>query len=245
MLGNAASDHRDCRTDLPDGCPRCVVVKPVVCCELCSPAFFENFAQVNIEKSKPVPSRSRIKEYIADVKDMNLRDALHIFRRQTTQILFGLACLKNLGPGVFMSNEVLQRIVDCAHEYKIETRDDLAKETRWTGVQNHAVDVITLINTHCPKPMPAPLLTSTPLRSLGTLDQIADTLPSNPRTVKLRKCSKCGSHDHICTSANNIIKHHLTCFQHRIEAVLTTRNNYLNLQLPLYHLRARRMLCLG
>jgi ATP-dependent DNA helicase RecQ len=174
-------------------------MKPTICCELCSPAFFKEFAQVDMEKPKPIPSRSRIKDYVADAEDMNLRDALHMFRRQTTQTLFGLACLKNNGPGIFMSNEVLQRIVDCAHEYKIDTREDLAKETRWTGVHDHSTTVITLIKAHRPKPLPPPLLTSTPLCSQpGTLNQFPPRTPLNQRTVKSRKCSKCGSHNHIC-----------------------------------------------
>ena len=95
-----------------------------------------------------------------------------------------------------MLNEILQRIIDCAHKYKIESREDLAKETRWTGVHDHAANVIKLIKAHCPKPLAAPLLTSTPLRlQLGNVNEISNP---NGRIVKLRKCSKCGSQDHIC-----------------------------------------------
>jgi ATP-dependent DNA helicase RecQ len=144
-------------------------------------------------------SRSRIKDYTAGASDMNLRDALHNFRREVVQTKFGLACLKDMGPGVFMANEVLQRVVDCAHEYKIETKDDLAKETQWTGVHNHAADVIALIKTHRPKPLPTPLLTSTPLcPHLSGLNQIAQVMPLSKSTPKSRKCSKCGSLSHIC-----------------------------------------------
>jgi ATP-dependent DNA helicase RecQ len=184
------SDHHDCQSDLPDGCPRCIVRKLAVCCELCSPDFFKNFACVDMEKTKVLASRSRIKDYTAGPSDMNLRDALHNFRREVVRTKFGLACLKDMGPGVFMSNEVLQRVVDCAHEYKIETKDDLAKETRWTGVHNHAADVIALIKTHRPKPLPTPLLTSTPLRphlsSLKScLSARAPRSPVNVRSVDL------------------------------------------------------------
>ncbi|KAF8224120.1 hypothetical protein L208DRAFT_1313245, partial [Tricholoma matsutake] len=62
--------------------------------------------------------------------------------REVVQMEFGLACLKDMGPGVFMSKEVLQCVIDCGHKYKIETKDNLAKETQWAGVHNHAADVI-------------------------------------------------------------------------------------------------------
>lgn len=113
-------------------------------------------------------------------------------------MLFGLACLRNNGPGIFMSNKVLQQIVDCAHKYKINTGEDLAKETQWTGVHDHATAVITLIKAHCPKPLLAPLLMLTPFHTqLNTLNRIPVTMPPNLRTVKSCKCSKCGSQDHI------------------------------------------------
>jgi hypothetical protein len=95
-----------------------------------------------------------------------------------------------------MSDEILQCIIDCAHEYKIESQEDLAKETQWTGVHDHAANVIKLIKAHHPKPLAAPLLTSMPLcLQLGNVNEISNP---NSRTVKLRKCSKCGSQDHIC-----------------------------------------------
>ncbi|KAF8225959.1 hypothetical protein L208DRAFT_1304382, partial [Tricholoma matsutake] len=61
--------------------------------------------------------------------DMNLCHALHKFQREVIQTKFGLACLKDMGPGIFMSNKVLQHVIDCTHEYKIKTKDNLAKET--------------------------------------------------------------------------------------------------------------------
>jgi ATP-dependent DNA helicase RecQ len=200
LFSTTESDHIDCRTDLPAGCPRCIALKPPICCKLCSPTFFQDFGCVDIEKSKSIPSCSRIKDYTASAQDLNLQDALHIFRRQAVETLFGLACLQNNGPGIFMSNKILQRIVDCAHEYKLETREDLAKETWWTGVPDHAATIILLIKLHHLKPLLAPLLISTPLRlQPNMLNQNPRMVPLNQRTVKSCKCSKCGSHGHICS----------------------------------------------
>ncbi|KAF8135271.1 hypothetical protein K438DRAFT_1493035, partial [Mycena galopus ATCC 62051] len=149
-------DHLQCRDDLADGCPRCVAKSPKVCCELCNPEYFASFGHVDLPKAPPVPHRSRITAYKAERQDMDLRDALHQFRRGATIRKFSLAVPKNSGPGVVMSNEVLQRIVDCAHRHKIESTEQLEKETHWAGAAEFGEEVIALINEHCPPPPAAP-----------------------------------------------------------------------------------------
>ncbi|KAJ7105153.1 hypothetical protein C8R44DRAFT_530409, partial [Mycena epipterygia] len=158
-------DHKECRTDLPDGCPRCVTQTPRTCCELCTPAHFETFGRVALPlKEQAAPSRSRIASYKADATDMKLRDALHEFRRTTTVTKYSRAVLKDSGPGVVMSNEVLQRIVDCAHHFKIQSTDQLLRETRWAGATEFGTAVVDLVKEHRPMPEPpAPPITSTPL----------------------------------------------------------------------------------
>ncbi|KAF7353121.1 p-loop containing nucleoside triphosphate hydrolase protein [Mycena sanguinolenta] len=131
------SDHLQCRDDLPDGCPRCVV-KPS---SICSPQ---------------IPSKSRIAAYEADVVDMSLRDELHQFRREATVKKFSRAVLRDNGPGIIMSNEVLQRIVDCAHFHKIESQEQLKRETRWAGAAEFGDEVLSLIAKHRPKPISTP-----------------------------------------------------------------------------------------
>ncbi|KAF7371520.1 P-loop containing nucleoside triphosphate hydrolase protein [Mycena venus] len=194
---HAASDHIQCRDDLPEGSPRCAVKSPPICCELCTPTYFESFAIVDLPKPPPVPHKARIAAYMANAQDMNLRDALHEFRRAATIKKFSRAVLKNSGPGVVMSNEMLQRIVDCAHFYKIESREQLDKETRWAGTTEFGDEVITLIQEHCPKPLAPVESDSTPLaaRNDNTVASSATT-----KVVKPRKCSKCGSSGHIASN---------------------------------------------
>jgi hypothetical protein len=196
----------ECRPDLDSGCLRCVVIKSKVCCELCTPAAFENFGQVNLDKKKQLPARSRLKEHSASASELCLRDALHEYRRNETTKIWGIATLKDMGPGVFMADDILHRIVECAHEYKIDTAASLSKETRWTNATSHAPGIIALITLHCPKPVRNPLLTSTPLQSrqvpMIPLPLHNPTTSGSPSTriIKARSCSKCGSRGHIASN---------------------------------------------
>ncbi|KAF7348212.1 p-loop containing nucleoside triphosphate hydrolase protein [Mycena sanguinolenta] len=193
-----ASDHKQCRPDLPDGCPRCAVQVPAICCELCTPAYFEQFGLVDLPvKDQAAPSRSRIpSSYEADALDMNLRDALHAFRRAATITKYSRVVLKDSGPGVVMSNEILERIVDCAHHFKIQSVEQLTRETRWAFASEFGMAVVDLIKEHRPWPEPPPAPeTSTPLAPRNNNDET----PTG-RSIQVRKCSKCQASDHIASN---------------------------------------------
>ncbi|KAJ6467054.1 P-loop containing nucleoside triphosphate hydrolase protein [Mycena vitilis] len=108
FFGNdkTVSTHLECRPDLPEGCPRCKVTKSEVCCELCTPADFADFARVDIPKAKQQPSRSRTADYEANASDMGLRQALHLFRKKRTDEVLGPFTFRKHGAGAFMSNEL-------------------------------------------------------------------------------------------------------------------------------------------
>ena len=44
MRVHTDSDHLACMPESPNGCQRCIIVPPLVCCELCQPRLFEDFA---------------------------------------------------------------------------------------------------------------------------------------------------------------------------------------------------------
>ena len=127
-----------CRPDLPAGCPQCIVQAPTICCELCTPAFFENIARVSIAKTKNQPPRTTLpaKTYQTTSQDMNLHNALHKFCKEKTIEKFGRACLRDTGPGIIMADDVLFRILHCAHFNVIETTEQLAKETQGDQFQD-------------------------------------------------------------------------------------------------------------
>ncbi|KAF7338859.1 p-loop containing nucleoside triphosphate hydrolase protein [Mycena sanguinolenta] len=182
-----ASDHKQCRPDLPDGCP-----------PLRRTAYFEQFGLVDLPvKDQAAPSRSRIpSSYEADALDMNLRDALHAFRRAATITKYSRAVLRDSGPGVVMSNEILERIVDCAHHFKIQSVEQLTRETRWAFASEFGMAVVDLIKEHRPWPEPPPAPeTSTPLAPRNNNDET----PTG-RSIQVRKCSKCQASDHIASN---------------------------------------------
>ncbi|KAI6142460.1 P-loop containing nucleoside triphosphate hydrolase protein, partial [Pisolithus tinctorius] len=140
-----ASQHFECDPSKPAGCTCCKIQQPEICCELCSPAFFRYFAHIHISKQLPMLSRSRLKDYSAGTQDMELKNTLHTFRKDATIHKFGLAHLSEFGPSIVMSNDVLQRIVDCAHHQKIKTKGELIKETKWGGAEEYWKEVLALI----------------------------------------------------------------------------------------------------
>lgn len=81
---------------------------------------------------------------------MSLRDALDEFREEMTVKLEGRAVLQDYGASVFMTDQVLERIVDCAHYEKIVTIEQLARETRWVHASEHGAAVLALIQAHIP-----------------------------------------------------------------------------------------------
>lgn len=127
---------------------------------------------------------------------MDLRDALHEFRKQATIKKFGRSTLKDLGPGAIMPNAILERIVDCSHSGKITGPESLGKETHWTGATEYGADVVALIKKHCPPPKPPAAV---------SVLQVLDGQGSNAEggstegasTSKQRICGKCKGTDHI------------------------------------------------
>jgi hypothetical protein len=109
---------------------------------------------------------------------MELHAALDHFRKQETINKFSLSRLKNSGPGLIMPTVILKRIVDCVHAMKINPKEDLQLETRWSRANLYGDEILALIKVHCPIPM------------LGLVN-ISGTEPAG-RT----KCSRCGQKCH-------------------------------------------------
>jgi hypothetical protein len=89
-----------------------------------------------------------------DPSDYALRDALEDWREATTQTVYGWALYHDLGPCLIMPNGVLDHIVICAHDHRIDSTSTLVKETRWDLASTYANDILALINKHHPKPLP-------------------------------------------------------------------------------------------
>lgn len=187
------SDHLACMPESPNGCQRCIIVPPLVCCELCQPRLFEDFA-ISDPKLRPKRPRNRstIKDYKIGRYDMELRNALNEFRENQTIKKFGLSRLKNSGPGLIMPDAVLQRIVDCAHMLKIRSKEDLQIETRWSRTELFADDILALIDVHRdPSAAPKP-----PIQQMQP-EASADS--STPAPFRVVTCSRCHMQGHNST----------------------------------------------
>ena len=186
------SCHALCNPNLPGSCTRCMLQQPDLCCELCSPSFFSDFARTSISKLPAAPSRSKLRDHISDNCDMALKKALHRFRTETAVQKYGQAYFTDYGAGIVMSQRILQCVVDCAHANKINSKDDLLKETCWVGAEQHGDAVLQLIATHRPPPVPS----SMPLIDINTNSIFGSTSTICPPGAK-QQCKACGSFDHI------------------------------------------------
>ncbi|KAF8240353.1 hypothetical protein L208DRAFT_1233455, partial [Tricholoma matsutake] len=124
---------------------------------------------------------------------------------------YGWAHLHDLGPTLIMLNEVLNRIIDCAHYRKINSTSELKNETRWDEIEQCGDEVLEIIQHLCPQVSAASPLTTTPLRTLPTpmhlstpaLNLASPSLPTSTTTANHSKsrCSTCGlvgHNDSIC-----------------------------------------------
>ena len=150
---NPATDYFTlCDTTKETGCDRCRPHVSAICCDFCHP---EEFAKYHIsvpEKSQKMASKSHIKAFDMTPEDTKLKHAIQTWRHEKANLKFRAATVRTLGIRIFMSDEVLNRIVGCAHYGKISTVDDLFKETDWTRerVSDYGEDILSLIHQHHP-----------------------------------------------------------------------------------------------
>jgi hypothetical protein len=183
------SDHLTCDPSNPAGCQHCIICPPVICCELCNPKHFKDFAQSDpsIRPKRP-RNQSHIGDYQADQYDMNLRDALNKFCEQETIKRFGKSRLKNSGPGLIMPNDILSRIVDCVHAQNITSKEDLHFETHWSRVDLLADAVLAIIDI-CRRPSIILVATN---EGLPAMDANVKKVPK----VGKSRCGACGEVGH-------------------------------------------------
>ncbi|TFY80645.1 hypothetical protein EWM64_g3362 [Hericium alpestre] len=148
-----------------------------------------------------------------DRRDDDLQRELHEFRKQEMQARYGAAMANNLGPAAIMSDEVLARIVACAHANRIETIEHLKQEVKWIGIKRYGKNAMAMIlkhragndgstiprsavgcNAHESVEDRALLVISPQVRGGAVRMQGKGV----NRTSKKRTCGKCGAIGHIC-----------------------------------------------
>jgi len=172
-------------------CPGYSPTPPRLCCDLCSPAEFENEFVVSLENRKPQPPRSTMEPYEPSEDDKMLRVRLDRWRWKMADDIFGELFTNNFGCYTFMPNEVFNRICDAAHYDLITSIDTLAKETRWHLSKEHGQAVIKIISEMRPVTAPqSPPQTAAPA--------------SDPKLRELM-CTSCGQPGHSSELASRTL----------------------------------------
>ncbi|KAI0635614.1 P-loop containing nucleoside triphosphate hydrolase protein [Trametes polyzona] len=137
--------------DMQVCCGRCFVPPPSSppCCSLCTPdydllAILPNPAASPIKPSIPRASKVSTKHDMS-ADDLTLQRALNTFRRDKTTAKYGPQHLRNLGPALIMSNDVLKRIADCARARKLTCVEDLLRETKWNKASEFGEEVLRVV----------------------------------------------------------------------------------------------------
>jgi hypothetical protein len=125
-------------------------------------------------------------------QDKCLRDELWVWRQEKAILKFGQCFYEDHGACVFMDDDVIERIVVCAHHKRIIKADDIRRETLWPNQVKWIIELfpslLELIHKYSPPP-PPPLVPADPA-VLG---------------VEGRKCSACQQFGHISKSLSLFI----------------------------------------
>jgi superfamily II DNA/RNA helicase len=196
----AGTSSHLCNRSQPQGCERCGNTLPNnnLCCDIHSPSLSNSFF-IPPQKVGQAPRRSRIsKDEMTIPDDIPLLEGLENWREHKTEEEYGWAALEDIGPTLAMSNDVLNRIIACARHFKIQSVEDLKKETKWIKAEKWGNEVVALILQKRPPPPPSlpPLTTNAPLvqiqnNAMGTLLP-SETTPKQRAPVRCGRCRATG-----------------------------------------------------
>ena len=117
----------------------------------------------------------------------DLRLALFKWRDAKALEMFPEAMVREFGSDLFLSNDLVGRIVNCAHAGKLSTCEDLYKETKWRRdwVDEFGTSLLVVVGTFSSLQPGSTSVSST-----------AEALPSTSATRQQRNCGACGKPGH-------------------------------------------------
>jgi hypothetical protein len=137
-----------------------------------------------------------------------LKVALLHWRFEQATIKFGPVIVRTYGSKLFISDDMLDRLVLCAQNQKVQDVAQIIKETSWKADRAHefGASLISLLLAHFPLPViplpPAiqPAFASGNLTASASSNIVGPLLPRPQRkTATVRTCSKCHQEGHIST----------------------------------------------
>ncbi|KAJ3553995.1 hypothetical protein NM688_g3330 [Phlebia brevispora] len=190
-----ASNTNQCDPSMPTGCTRCSLPSPQSCCDLHDPERSQHLQTPCTQKEKRT-RRTRIKDFKFGPFDFDLRGALQKWRDSKVRELYGEGNLRQFGGSLVLPNDMLDRLVSCAHFKKLATVNDLKRETQWTEADKYAAEVLQLIAEHS---APAPTAASTTRAARTTANKNGEP-GIKPRSIP--RCSVCKQPGHNKSNKN-------------------------------------------
>lgn len=176
------------------------------------------------------------------ITDNSLKTALFDWRHHHAVVKFGNLVVRRLGAKLLISDEIIERLVTCAHsEIRLSTVEHLITETKWRKdwAEEFGESLLKVIHSHFPQ-LKA-LAIATPTSDTGTAQP--DVIQSADQNNGKRKyrCSKCKGEGHIGVFVSFIINStqyqtDRTSFKAQIATAQSVSQNEQKYFMPLYRL---------
>ncbi|KAF4579691.1 hypothetical protein EYR40_000127 [Pleurotus pulmonarius] len=187
--------HLACDPNDSAGCRRCRPPPKGDCCFICTPEAFTQYSVLYV-KPKRAPQKSSIKKFTMSTAASTFRTALLEWRKTHALAEMGATIVQLYGAKMFMTNDIVARIVACAALGKLTTLEQLDKETGWDvdWAGQHKTELLNLIHKFFPTKSPPPTLSTTTTQPTASSEV---PLPSKPKELH---CRRCGGTGHIKTN---------------------------------------------
>ncbi|KAI6035835.1 hypothetical protein EDC04DRAFT_2604828 [Pisolithus marmoratus] len=130
---------------------------PLVCCDLHDPTAFL-FVNTPPPTTVKNATHSHLSKYTMDEREVALCDALEDWREAKVVTKLGSAHVMDISPGFILPSPMIDHIIDSAHHLKLQTINDLQKETHWSGAGLYGAEVLAIIHCIIPQPSDMPAL---------------------------------------------------------------------------------------
>ncbi|KAG1806002.1 uncharacterized protein BJ212DRAFT_1283124, partial [Suillus subaureus] len=236
-------DHLNCDPEHIIGCSHCLVLQPMICCDIHHPNHFSTCSSPTDELSA-TSQHSCIPKYKQEASDLALLDALYDWHEEKTISIYGWAHLSDLSPSLVLPNSMLDHIIDCIHHHKIHSVLELKKETWWMDADRFGNEVVLLIQMLAPPGASPFAITPLSCTSSATNTNVPPSTPSTPSPCLAttsnapkpkNKCSTCSQKGHngecltvciqIFKNIHSLTAHNCVCPSHPSHARLNKENN--------------------
>ncbi|KAG6808405.1 hypothetical protein H0H92_004256 [Tricholoma furcatifolium] len=113
-----------------------------------------------------------------DPMALELKNTLKVWREEVATSKFGKLPVRRFGAKLLMADKTVERLVACAQAQKLQSINDIIKETSWRHdwAEKHGEKILETIEAHIPQTPPQDLKTG---------------------KRKASKCTECGNEGHI------------------------------------------------